>query len=200
MITKSSVMRELGMLLLQHSYKKGTFTLTSGRESDFYIDVKKTALLSAGAWLIGEYFYRMIEANAISIYAVAGVTLGADPLVTATSMASAGKLDQAISGLSGMIIRKEPKGHGTGNQIESAAQIPDGAPIALLEDVITTGGTVLRVGVKALEDAGFTVGMILSVIDRQEGGAEAIQEAGYYFDSIFTRESLLSLEKELSIL
>ena len=180
----------LRQLLLKYSYKEGIFTLTSGKKTDFYIDVKETALMAEGAFLIGQCFYDLIsKQELLPVQAVAGITLGADPLITATSMAG------YLNGheLPGIIIRKEAKDHGTGNQLEIAGNVPKGAVIALLDDVVTAAGTLLQIGVKALEKEGFTVAQILSVVDRQENGAaEWIQAAGYKYQPIFTREELLA--------
>jgi len=175
-------------MLMQLSYKKGTFKLTSGKESDFYVDGKKTVLDGEGSFLVGTCFYSMIRRIYPDAQAVAGVTLGADPLVTATSLIAF----QRGSSLPQIIIRKERKNHGTGNQLEEAATVPKNANIILLDDVLTTGGTLLKIGIPALERAGHKILAILVVVDREEGGRQALEGCGYGVQSILTRTELLA--------
>lgn len=177
----------LKQILLDKSYRKGTFTLTSGKTSDFYIDGKQTTLSAEGAYLCGKLLFELIKNSETKIDAVGGMTLGADPLVTAVSMASF--LEEAA--IPAFIVRKEAKGHGTGNYIEGLKNIPVGGTVALLEDVVTTGGTLLKV-IERVEDAGFKVGLVATVVERQEGGVEVLEKAGYRLESVFTREELLS--------
>jgi orotate phosphoribosyltransferase len=115
------------------------------------------------------------------------MALGADPLVTAVSLVS--YLENAP--IPAFIVRKEAKGHGTGNYIEGKSNLPDGARVALLEDVVTTGGTLLQV-IDRVEAQGYEVGLVATVVDRQEGGEEALAEKGYKLLSVFTREELLA--------
>lgn len=179
--------QRLQQILLEKSYRKGTFTLTSGKTSDFYIDGKQTILSAEGAYLCGKLLFEMIQAGDQEIHAVGGMTLGADPLVTAVSIASF----MAQDPIPAFIVRKEAKGHGTGNYIEGLKNIAPGSCVALLEDVVTTGGTLLKV-IERVEDAGFTVGLIATVVERQEGGTETLAKAGYTLKSLFTREELLA--------
>ncbi len=178
---------QLKQLLLDKSYRKGTFTLSSGKESDFYIDGKQTTLSAEGAYLCGKLIFELIKENPTKIDAVGGMTLGADPLVTAASMVSF--LEKAP--IPAFIVRKESKGHGTEQYIEGLSNMPKGCTVALLEDVVTTGGTLLQV-IERVEAVGFKVGLVVTVVDRQEGGAETLAEKGYPLAAIFTRESLLS--------
>jgi orotate phosphoribosyltransferase len=117
---------------------------------------------------------------------VGGMTLGADPLVTAVSLVSF--LEKAP--IPAFIVRKEAKGHGTGNYIEGKNNLVPGGAVALVEDVVTTGGTLLKV-IQRVEDEGFKVGLVVTVVDRQEGGAETLAAAGYPLRAIFTREQLI---------
>lgn len=179
--------QRLKEILLEKSYRSGTFTLTSGNTSDFYIDGKQTTLSAEGAYLCGRLLFELIAKNETKIDAVGGMTLGADPLVTAVSIASfLGKAP-----IPAFIVRKEAKGHGTGNYIEGLKNMPEGCTVALLEDVVTTGGTLVKV-IKRVEDAGFKVGLVATVVERQEGGVQVLADAGYKLESIFTREELLS--------
>ncbi|CAK8722292.1 MAG: orotate phosphoribosyltransferase [Candidatus Electronema aureum] len=178
--------QRLKELLLAKSYRKGTFTLTSGKTSDFYIDGKQTTLDAEGGWLCGRLLFELIRQAPQPISGVGGMTLGADPLVTAVSIASY----LAGNPIPAFIVRKEAKGHGTGNYLEGKNNLHPGCSVALLEDVVTTGGTLLKV-IERVEKEGFRVGMVLTVIDRDEGGAEVLAQAGYPLHSVFTRTQLI---------
>ncbi len=180
---KKARLREI---LLEKSCKKGSFTLTSGKTSDFYIDGKQTTLSAEGAYLCGSLLFELIRKSEHKIEAVGGMTLGADPLVTAVSMIS--YLEQQP--IPAFIVRKKAKGHGTGNYIEGLGNMPAGCRVALVEDVVTTGGTLIKV-IERVETAGFKVGMVATVVDRQEEGQQILEKAGYKLKSIFTRQDLL---------
>ncbi len=175
----------LRQILLDKSYREGTFTLSSGRRSDFYIDGKQTTLSAEGAYLCGRLLFARIRGFPGRIEAVGGMTLGADPLVTAVSIVSF--LEGAP--IPAFIVRKEAKGHGTNQYIEGLANVPAGATVALVEDVVTTGATLLTV-IERVEAQGLRVGLVLTVVDRQEGGAEALAGRGYPLEAIFTRREL----------
>jgi orotate phosphoribosyltransferase len=179
--------QRLKEILLEKSYRQGKFTLSSGLESDFYIDGKQTTLSAEGAYLCGKEIFALIKNNPEPISSVGGMTLGADPLVTAASMISF--LEKQP--IPAFIVRKESKGHGTEQYIEGLKNMEAGSTVALLEDVVTTGGTLLQV-IERVEAQGFKVGLIVTVVDRQEGGAENLAKAGYPMKAIFTREELLS--------
>jgi len=178
--------QRLKELLLEKSYREGTFTLTSGKTSDFYIDGKQTTLDAEGGYLCGRLLYELIKNAESPIGGIGGMTLGADPLVTAASIVS--YLDN--NPIPAFIIRKQAKGHGTGNFIEGKSNLEPGCRVALLEDVVTTGGTLIQV-IERVENEGFKVGLIVTVVDRQEGGAEVLTAAGYPMKAIFTREQLI---------
>lgn len=178
--------QRLKELILEKSYRKGKFKLSSGKESDFYIDGKQTTLSAEGAYLCGRLIFDLLKDHSRPIEAIGGMTLGADPLVTAVSMVS--YLEK--SPIPAFIVRKEPKQHGTESYIEGMKNLPAGATVALVEDVVTTGGTLLKV-IDRVEAQGFQVGLVVTVVDRQEGGAEALAARGFPLKSIFTRESLL---------
>jgi len=174
-------------ILLEKSYRKGTFTLTSGKTSDFYIDGKQTTLSAEGAYLCGKLLFKLISEESDAIEAVGGMTLGADPLVSAVSIVSF--LEN--SPIPAFIVRKEAKGHGTGNYIEGLKNMSPGCRVALVEDVVTTGGTLLKV-IDRVEEAGFTVGLVVTVVERQEGGTEVLNKKGYPLKALYTRQELLS--------
>ena len=183
----TQIRQRLKELLLQKSYREGKIKLSSGKESDFYIDGKQTTLDAEGAYLCGRLLYELICTEGKSIGGVGGMTLGADPLVTAVSMVSYLEGES----LPAFIVRKEPKSHGTENYIEGRANLAEGACVALLEDVVTTGSTLLQV-IDRVEAQGFKVGLVATVVDRQEGGEEALAAKGYKLYSVFTREELLA--------
>jgi orotate phosphoribosyltransferase len=171
-------------LLRTRSFQEREVTLSSGLKSNFYIDCKQVSLDAEGATLIGELFHMMIEEVAPKAIAVGGLTLGADPLATATSMISfkAGRPRSAF------IVRKEPKGHGTGQWIEST-NLPAGSPVVILEDVVTTGASTLR-AIERSRLAGLTVLHAIGLVDRLEGGREAVT-AETPMTTLFSRRDFL---------
>lgn len=181
--------KRLKELLLEKSYRQGTFTLTSGKTSDFYIDGKQTTLDAEGGYLCGRLLFDLIQNAPEKISSVGGMTLGADPLVTAVSVVSH-LADTADTSLPAFIVRKEAKRHGTGNYIEGKKNLEPGSSVALVEDVVTTGGTLIQV-IERVENEGFKVGLVVTVVDREEGGAEVLAQAGYPLQSIFTRTELV---------
>lgn len=181
-----NIKSELRTLLLEKSYEKRDVILASGEKSDFYFDGKQTSLNARGAVLLGEIFFAMVQNCATKITAVGGPTLGADPLVTAVSLTSALK-GQALHAF---IIRKEPKKHGTTQWIEGTKNLKAGDRVMILEDVVTSGASSLDAVNKAKQH-GLDVFGILTIVDREQGGAEKIRAAGLYFDSIFTKTELL---------
>jgi orotate phosphoribosyltransferase len=173
-------------LLKTKSYREGRVILASGKESDFYIDCRQTSLAAEGHRLIGRLFLQLIQEHFPQATAVGGPTLGADPLVSAVSLTS--ELDGRP--LDAFIVRKESKGHGTGAWIEGMANLKEGDTVVMLEDVVTTGGSSLK-AVKRAEEAGLKVPGILVLVDRQEGGRENIEKAGYKLVSLYTRADFI---------
>jgi orotate phosphoribosyltransferase len=159
------------LALLAHlSYERREVTLASGRKSDFYIDCKQTVLTAEGHFLAGSLFLSLIRQRPEAIEAIGGLTMGADPLASAASTLS------YVAGrpLTAFYVRKEPKGHGTGQWIEGVKSLRAGMPVAIVEDVVTTGGSAL----KAIERArgfGLDVKLIIGLVDREEGGREALE-------------------------
>lgn len=177
--------KELLRMLQELSYEKREVTLASGKKSDFYIDVKQTALNSRGGLLIGQLLSDLIAAEFPKATACGGITMGADPLSSSASVMSALRGRE----LNAFYIRKEPKAHGTGRWIEGTKNLANGAEVVILEDVVTTGGSTLKSCERAVEH-GLKVLGIISIVDRQEGGREAIQAAGYKFLSLFTKADI----------
>ena len=171
---------ELLELLKKDAYRKGEFTLSSGKTSEHYVNCKPVVLTGRGLTLASLLILMHVDTTY-----VAGLTLGADPLVSGVALVSA--LDRRL--VNALIVRKEPKGHGTGAWIEG--KLPsEGTEITILEDVITTGGSSIKAAQKVI-DAGYKVKRIVSIVDRQEGGSEAIKEAGFESISIFKLEEIV---------
>jgi len=171
-------------LLKTRAFSEREIVLSSGQKSNFYIDARRVSLDAEGAALIGELFHLVIDHVAPHAVAVGGLTLGADPLATATSIMSF----QAGHPRSAFLVRKEAKGHGTGQWIESIG-LPNGAPVVVLEDTVTTGASTLR-AIERARLAGLTVVHAVALIDRLEGGREAI-EAQVPLTALFTRREFL---------
>ncbi|MEB3166410.1 MAG: orotate phosphoribosyltransferase [Cyanobacteriota bacterium] len=177
----ASQRRTLLELLAERAYRHGSFTLASGRTSDHYVNCKPVSLSGLGLALLGQQLLSLVEPEAA---AVAGLTLGADPLVSAVA------LQAALEGrpLDALIVRKEAKGHGTGAWLEGPLP-PAGSRITVLEDVVTTGGSALK-AVTQLREAGYGVERVVAIVDRQEGGQEAMAAAGLELRSLFLLEEV----------
>ena len=174
---------ELLELLKKDAYKKGDYTLSSGRKSEHYVNCKPVTLSSRGLTLTSLMLLGAVEEES---KAVAGLTLGADPLVSGVAVVCG--LDNIK--VDALIVRKEAKGHGTQAYIEG--KLPEkGAKITVLEDVITTGGSAIQ-AVKRLRDAGYVVNRIAAIVDRQEDGEAdtAMKLAGLELVSIFKLEDI----------
>jgi len=170
-------------LLRTRSYRAGKVILSSGKESDFYIDCKQTTLSAEGAALLGALLFAAIRERFPQARAVGGPTLGADPMVAAIAVVSA----QAGAPLDAFIIRKEPKGHGTAAWIEGMKNLGPDHPVVMVEDVVTTGASTLK-AIGHAREAGLRVLGAVVLVDRLEGGRQAIEAAGYPLLSLFTRE------------
>jgi len=166
-----SLRAELVALLRARSVRRGTFTLASGRQSPFYVDARPTTMSARGLNLIGSLGLDAIRRAGWRPDLVGGLTLGADPVAYAIAVAS----DRSPPSIDGFTVRKEAKAHGTGRQIEGAFR--EGARVVVVEDVITTGGSALR-AIDVVRQAGGKVDGILAVVDREEGGMEALTSAG----------------------
>jgi orotate phosphoribosyltransferase len=170
-------------ILREKSVKTGTFTLASGKTSDFYVDARQTSLNAEGAWLIGTLVHEMLHPDVI---AVGGLTLGADPVACATATVSW----STPRPIHAFLIRKIAKGHGTGQFCEGLANVPKGSKVAILEDTSTTGGSLLT-AVERAEAAGLEVVQCITVVDRLDGAGAAVEAAGHKLQSIVTRTDLV---------
>ena len=177
-------------LLCQLAYQEGDFILSSGQRSSYYINGKQVTLHPQGALAIGRIFLSQLPTD---VQAVAGLTLGADPIVSAVSVVSA----YEHRPIPALIIRKEPKGHGTRAYIEGPS-LPAGASVVVLEDVVTTGQSALK-AVERLKQAGYSVNQVMALVDRQQGGAELYQSAGLQFQSVFSIQQIQERSRQLAI-
>ncbi|MCK4623430.1 MAG: orotate phosphoribosyltransferase [Desulfuromonadales bacterium] len=181
-----SVKEQLKPILVEMSYEEREVTLASGRKSNFYFDGKQTTLHATGGLLVGKAFWAEVQQFEGPIHGVGGLTLGADPIATATSIAA------ALEGVDvhAFIIRKEPKGHGTGQWLEGRKNLPPGSRVVIVEDVTTTGGSSLK-AVERAQEEGLEVLGIVTLVDREEGAREAIEGAGQKLRAVFTRSEVV---------
>lgn len=173
-------------LLAERSVRRGTFTLASGKQSSVYVDARLTTMSPEGLATIGPLALEQIRAAGLDPDAVGGLTLGADPVAYAIAYASA----LAGSPLRAFTVRKEAKIHGTGKLIEGP--FTPGDRVVIIEDVITTGGSALR-AIDAVRAAGGIIIGVLAVVDREEGGQEALAAAGVPIVALATASEVLSL-------
>jgi orotate phosphoribosyltransferase len=173
-------------LLTTKSFARKKVVLSSGRESDFYIDCKKTVLTAEGHVLVGRTLYALIRERAPNATGVGGLTMGADPLASSVSLVS------FLEGhpLHAFYVRKEPKGHGTGQWIEGLTSFQKGESVAIVEDVVTTGASTLKAIERAREEGLNPVGAF-ALVDREEGGREAIEASGVKVHSLYARRDFL---------
>ncbi len=176
--------RRLFEILRERSYQRRRVVLASGRESDFYFDSKQTVLDGEGAHLTGLLFFEALQRlpEAPRVRAVGGLELGSVPIGAAVSVVA----HQKGHDLAHLVLRKQAKAHGTQATIEGAALVPAGGTVVVVEDVVTTGGSSLQAA-RRLVDAGYEVATLITLIDREEGGREAIEEEGFRLVSLFTR-------------
>ena len=172
--------RLLELALERGAIRYGDFTLSSGRKSSYYFDGRLLSLDPEGAYLLGHALLPLLTDAGVE--AVGGPTLGADPIVAAVATASW----SAKGGrpMPAFIVRKEAKGYGMGQMIEGPLP-PAGASVAIVDDACTTGGSLFH-AIDAAEDAGYRIGLVVAVLDRNEGGSDAIRQRGYRFASLLT--------------
>ena len=178
-------MTRLLELLRTHSFARKKVTLASGRESDFFIDCKQTVLLAEGHALIGEAMFDAVKTFG-EVRAVCGVELGGCPLASAVALISF----QKGQPFDAVYVRKQVKDHGSKRLTEGDAHLTRPARVVVLEDVVTTGGSTLR-AVETLRAAGLDVVGVIVLVDRLEGGREAIEAAGLPMHAIFTRQDFI---------
>ena len=175
-------------LLARKAYRFGDFSLSSGKKSSHYVNCKPVSLSGPGLLSISSLFLKQINE---SDSGVAGLTLGADPLVSGVVILAA----QSGIDLNGLIVRKEAKGHGTGAWLEGPLP-PKGSVITVLEDVVTTGGSSLK-AVEQLRNQGYLVKQVLAIVDREEGGLDAMSKADLELNSLFFLKEIVERANSL---
>ncbi|MBY0450148.1 MAG: orotate phosphoribosyltransferase [Cyanobacteria bacterium] len=169
---------QLFILLKQLSFRHGEFVLASGRKASYYMDCRMTTLSAEGSYLIGQLVFAYLDAY--NIDAVGGMSMGADPIVSAVTYCSA----QQGRPIQGFLIRKEAKAHGTRRAVEG--HLEPWMRVAMVEDVITTGGSLLK-AVQLVKQSYPSVQIVkaLTLVDREEGGKAAIEAEGISLESLF---------------
>ncbi len=175
--------QELLQLLRSLAYQEGKFELSSGGESDYYIDAKTVTQHPRGAELVAESILELLQRYKVE--AVGGPILGAVPIATAVAMLSG----QKGSPLPAFFVRKDVKPHGLHKWIEG--RVPNGATVALVDDVITSGQSVIE-AVNRAQQAGYNVAVVIGLVDRESGGREAIESLGIKYESVFSIADLRS--------
>ncbi len=182
----SQLRGELHDLLTRYAVRHGTFTLASGEVSDFYVDCRVVTTMPRAMRAIGALMLREL-ADRPDVRSVGGLAIGADPIAAAVAFSS---LDPALGSgkeLPMFMVRKEPKGHGMGKQVEGAFPQEPGAQVAIVDDVLTKGGSVLT-AIQAVErETQAKVARVVVILDREEGGSARLREMGYEVRCIFTR-------------
>jgi len=168
-------------LLREKSLEIRPVILSSGKASDYYMDCKRVTLSAEGAYLTARLMLQIIRPD---VSAVGGLTLGADPIVSSISILS----HMEKKDISALIVRKEPKKHGTMNYVEGPA-LEKGAKVAVVEDVVTSGASLLK-AVDRILAAGYQPVQALTILDRQEGGRQAVEARGLPLQALFTRRDL----------
>ncbi len=179
---------ELLSMIARDAYRFGDFTLASGRKSNHYVNCKPVSLSGPGLVKLGFLLLDQVESDAV---AVAGLTLGADPLVSAVAMASA----LIKRPLNALIVRKEVKDHGTGSWLEGPLPAK-GSRITVLEDVVTTGGSAIK-AVKQLRKSGYLVERVVAIVDRNEGGSSAMKDFNLDLLSLFEMTQVVDRARAL---
>jgi orotate phosphoribosyltransferase len=176
-------------LFCQVAYQEGDFLLSSGQRASYYINGKQVTLHAWGGLAVGRILLPLLPPDT---QAVAGLTLGADPMVTAVNVVGA----YEGRSLTALIIRKESKGHGTRAYIEGPT-LPAGSAVTVLEDVVTTGQSAMK-AVERLRQAGYQVNGVISLVDRQQGGTELYQQAEIPFQTVFSIRDIQQRWAELA--
>jgi len=176
---------ELAKVLRAKSIKRGDFTLASGKKSNYYLDCRLTTLDAEGALYTGYCVLALLDEMDVRPDAIGGLSMGADPIVSAVGVVSA--IEKRP--LQGFLVRKEAKVHGRKKQIEGIEQT-QGLRVAIVDDVCTTGGSTLD-AIAAAEREGCEVIAVISLVDREEGGSDALR-AKYNYRSVFTARELLA--------
>jgi orotate phosphoribosyltransferase len=183
MVNTMTERQQLMKLLAERSVRRGHFVLASGKSSDLYVDARMTTMSPEGLALIGPMALEAVRSTNLKIDSVGGLTLGADPITYSIAVASYWRppLIRAFS------VRKDVKLHGTGKLIEGSFQAGDN--VLVTEDVITTGASALK-AINTIREAGGHIKAILALVDREDGGREAIEREGYSVICLFSLEEI----------
>lgn len=182
---------ELINLLATNSFRLGEFTLSSGLKSDYYIDCRTTTLHARGAELTGRVFLDLFRQQGWQPRGVGGLTMGADPVVVAVSVISS----QAGTPIHGFLVRKQEKAHGMGRRIEGFQQ--KGAPVVIVDDVCTTGGSTVQ-AIEAAREFGFEIVGVACLVEREEAsGRKSVENAAApaKFVAVFTASEIKAAHK-----
>jgi orotate phosphoribosyltransferase len=183
-LTDADRRKQLLELILDVSFERKEVTLASGRKSNFYLDLRQVLMRPLGVMLAGDLVLAKLQTGA-AVDSIGGMAVGAVPLVSAVLGAAA--RDERSSELLGFFVRKQPKGHGMGRQIEGG--FAEGQTVALVEDTTTTGGSTLE-ALDIVEAAGAKVARVICLVDRGEGAAQSFADRGVALEPLFTRRDL----------
>lgn len=176
-------------ILVRQSVCWGEFTLVSGARSDFYVDSKITTFDPHGACLIGQVGWQMVKELGAKLgvvpKAIGGLTMGADPIALAIAMTSA--MTDGEDAIQMFSVRKSPKAYGRNKLIEG--NFPENAPVVVVDDVLTTGGSTIK-AIEAIENSGGKVAFVIALVDREEGGRQNIEKLGHHVEPFFKRSEL----------
>jgi orotate phosphoribosyltransferase len=173
--------KRLAAILTRYSVRRGgEFKLASGRTSNVYCDARVTTCRAEAMPLVGRLFLRTMAERGWRPQAVGGLTMGADPIVIAVARESI----ETAAPMNAFLVRKEPKGHGKGRQIEGLADDETALDVVIVEDTSTTGGSAVK-AIEAAREAGHRVLGVITLVDREEGAREAVEAAGCPFEAVF---------------
>jgi orotate phosphoribosyltransferase len=184
-VTPSRARERLLELLRTLAFEEREVVLASGNRSNFYIDCKQALLTAEGHFLVGTVICDLLQRESPEVRAVGGLTMGADPIASATATVSF----HLGRPLDAFYVRKEPKGHGTQKWIEGTKRVRAGTPVAILEDVCTTGGSTLK-AIERAREQGLDVRRVICIVDRDEGGRAAVEKEAP-FSALFVRGDFL---------
>ena len=171
-------------ILKEKSVRTGEFTLASGKTSNFYVDARQTTLSGEGAMVIADLLLERLHPEVVGI---GGPVTGAIPIVGCTIL----RAQQVGRPLSGFMVRKAVKGHGTGNMVEGLGSLTPGSKVCMVEDTVTTAGSLVK-AIRFAEDAGLNVVQCIAIVDREEGASETMHAAGYELLCLTNKTELMS--------
>jgi orotate phosphoribosyltransferase len=175
-------------LLYERAYREGDITLSSGKHASYYIDAKEVVFHPEGSMLVGDQICDLLKDYPHQVDAIGGLMVGAAPMATAVALVS--HLRRDMKDIPAFVVRKEPKKHGLRKLIEGSLQ--EGMRVVIVDDVITTGGSVLQ-AIDCVRDMGCTVDLVIALLDREQEGRENIEGAGCEFRALYTITELRQL-------